>query len=72
MFLLENNGRARLHAIEYDALLAREPDLKRRHVSIGACPPRMVRARYLGVNAPGSRNSTVARPAGTERPNVEY
>lgn len=71
MFLRENNGRARSHAIEYDALPASEPGLKRRLVSIGACPPRMVRARNPGGNAPGSRNRTVARPAGTQRPQLE-
>lgn len=71
MFLRENSGRARSHAIENDALPAREPGLKRRLVSIGACPTRMVRARHIGGKAPGSRNSMVACPAGTQRPKQE-
>lgn len=71
MFLRENYGRARSHAIEYDALPASEPGLKRRLVSTVACPPRMVRARNLGENAPGSRNHAIARPTGTQQPEVE-
>lgn len=71
MFLREHNGRARSHAIEYDALPVSEPVLKRRLVSTGACPPRRVRARNLGGSAPGCKKSTVARPAGTQPPKLE-
>ena len=71
MFLREHNGRARPPKIENNALNASEPGPERRLVSTEACPPRKVRAQNLRENAPGSRNCTVMRPAGTQRPKVE-